>query len=61
MSDDLIGFLNAVGPARGLLLVATAVAAWRAVVLDRLDGYRSPLPWAVLVIVCVATLALLSL
>jgi hypothetical protein len=61
VSDQLIGFLDAVGPARGLLLVATAVAAWRAVAVHRLDGYRSPLPWAVTVVICIAVLAMLSL
>lgn len=61
VSGDLVAFLDAVGPVRGLLLVGTAFAAWRAVVLHRLDDYRSPLPWAGLVFVSIAVLAMMSL
>jgi hypothetical protein len=60
VADELIAFLDATGPVRGFLLVGTAVAAWRATMLHRLDDHRSPLPWAGLVFVCIAALAMLS-
>lgn len=61
VADELIVFIDAISPVRGFLLVGAAFAAWRAATLHRLGGYHSPLPWAGMVFVCIAVLAMLSL
>ncbi|MCD2197532.1 hypothetical protein LQ327_29590 [Actinomycetospora endophytica] len=45
---------------RVVLLLAAAFAAWRAVHLQRTDPRRNPLPWAVLTILFIATIAMIS-
>lgn len=53
-------WLAAMTAVRVLLLLAAAFAAWRAVHLYRTDQGRDPLPWAVLTILFIATIAMIS-
>ncbi|NMO90701.1 hypothetical protein [Actinomycetospora sp. TBRC 11914] len=50
----------AITAVRVVLVLAAAFAAWRAVHLHRTDPARSPLPWAVLVILFISTTAMIS-
>jgi hypothetical protein len=50
----------AIDAVRIVLVLAAAVAAWRAVHLHRTDPGRNPLPWAVLTILFITTTAMIS-
>lgn len=53
-------WLAAITAVRVVLVLAAAVAAWRAVHLHRTDPSRNPLPWAVLTILFITTTAMIS-
>jgi hypothetical protein len=53
-------WLAAITAVRVVLLLAAAFAAWRAVHLHRTDPRRNPLPWAVLTILFITTIAMIS-
>lgn len=52
---------TALDAVRILLVLAAALAAWRAVHLHRTDPTRNPLPWAVLTILFISTTAMISI
>jgi hypothetical protein len=52
--------LAALDAVRIVLVLAAAVAAWRAVRIHRTDDGRNPLPWAVLTILFISTTAMVS-
>lgn len=60
MADQAGPWFAAVTVVRVLLLLAAAFAAWRAVHLHRTDPRRNPLPWAVLTILFITTIAMIS-
>jgi hypothetical protein len=53
-------WLVALNAVRIVLVLAAAVAAWRAVHLHRTNPGRNPLPWAVLTILFITTTAMIS-